>query len=154
MLRWLMLGYESWQRKRLRHIEKQATLERMAQRVSKFCSLVAREPQDRCSAADEFLDGHSRDEKICVALSQEPLLFAAKQLGITLPEDCRAMSISPDDPTLTQYQEWMLRGAIRKQRWKRVLNWPSLVLPVVSAIIFRGCHERHSPAQRHSVTNH
>lgn len=147
-----MLGFDSWQRKRLRRIEKRATLERMAQRVRDFSSLVTREPQNRHSAVNEFLDGYSRDETICVALSQEPLLFAAKQLGITLPESCHAISSSPDERTLTQLEEWLLRREIRKQRWKRVLKWPSLVLPIVSAIIFRDCHVRRSPDQRHSVT--
>ena len=135
MLRWLMLGYESWQRKRLRRIEKRATLERMAQRVRDFSFLVTREPQNRRSAVDQFLDGYSRDETICVALSQEPLFFAAKQLGVKLPENCRAVSSSSDDRTLNQHEEWLLRKEIRKQRWKHVLNWPSLVLPIVSAIV-------------------
>ena len=126
----------------------------MAQRVTDFCSLVAKEPKDRRSAAEEFRNGYSRDEKICVALSQEPLFFAAKQLGIKLPDDCLAMSSGPDDRLLTPFEEWMLRGAIRKRRWKCVLNWPSLVLPVVSAIIVRGCHERRSPDERQSLTKH
>ena len=138
----------------MRRIEQRATLQRMAQRVIEFRSVVAREPQNRRSAGDDFLDGYSRDEKICVALSQEPLFFAAKQLGIRLPEDFGTMSSNSEDRTLTPFEEWMIRGEIRKQRWKRVLNWPSLVLPVVSAIIFRGCYERRSPDERHSVADH
>lgn len=148
-----MLGYESWQRKRLRRIEQRATLERMAQRVSDFRSLVISEPQDRRSAVDHFLDDYSRDDKICIASSQEPLFFAAKYLGIRLPQDCRAMNGSPDGRTLTQCEEWMIRNEIRKKRWKYVLNWPTLLLPVVYAIIFRSHHERRSLDERQPVTN-
>lgn len=140
-----MLGYESWQRKRLRRVERRETLERMAQRVRDFRSLVAKDPQDRRAAGDRFLDGYSRDEKIWVALSQEPLFFAANQLGLKLPEDCCVTSNDPNGRTLTQSEAWTLKREIRKQRWKRVLNWPSLVLPAASAIVIGGCYERRSP---------
>lgn len=137
-----MLGYESWQQKRLRRVERRITLARMAQRVTVFRSVISEGSQDRRSAGHVFMDGYSRDERICVALSQEPLIFAAEQLGIQLPKDSCTMSHDSNDRVLSSFEEWMLRREIRKQRWKRVFSWSSLVTPVVSAIISRGCSER------------
>lgn len=154
MLFWLMLGYESWQRKRLRRIEQRTTLDFMAQKVREFRCVVTQGSQDCRSAGYLFMDGYSRAEKRYIALSQEPLFFAAKQLGIPLPKDCRAMSSNSDVLILSFFEEWSIRRQIRKQRWKRIIGCPSLLMPIVSAMIFRGCCERCSPDEQQSATNH
>ena len=119
-----------------------------------FRCVVTEGSQDRRSAGNLFMDGISRDEKRYIAWSQEPLFFAAKQLGLPLPKDCHATASNSDVRILSSFEEWMIRGQIRRQRWKRIVRWPSLLLPVVSAMIFREHYERYvATEQQQPVTS-